>query len=524
MRKITLFLMSLFLTVGAMAQTFSEPKVGRLYKIKGDSQSRPWVTANTNSSGSVSVSANEADAAIFEKTANGFKAVSTGKYLGYTGGKFTYSTTEITVELVNTGSQANNQGKYAIRSGGNWMYNNNTDGIVHESDAWLDIERLWGFIEVPRTYTRISDFEAKRTNSTVYALKTPRSPLYFNTTHNELAGYWTSSSDGMRGDMADATSTAQQFAFLRTENTDEGMYYMYSVEGQCFINTLGKKSDAPIAIAYFEDKDDKDNSGRVGLKLYLGTTGNNVINVTYWNNNSAGGVHYNDNSESDAGNVYELIASYDEVDLSEAMKLINAYENPYKLNVTDAGWATLFLDYNAQIPDFVGEDAGAYIITGVKEGNWLQLVKVTGVLPANTGILVKADAKEGGYTFNYAAVATANVEENLLEGTVTSELVEGAAYVLGYAEKTNELVFGKAKLTDGSFFNNANKAYLPANALPANAASSASLRFDFGGTTAIEEVEIEATETVIYDLTGRRVNEITKAGVYIINGKKILVK
>ena len=53
---------------------------------------------------------------------------------------------------------------------------------------------------------------------------------------------------------------------------------------------------------------------------------------------------------------------------------------------------------------------------------------------------------------------------------------------------------------------------------------SASLRFDFGGTTAIEEVETEAAETVIYDLTGRRVNEITKAGVYVVNGKKILVK
>ena len=148
MRKFTLFIASFFLAVGAMAQTFVEPVTGKYYKIKGDSQSLPWVTANTNSSGSVAVSANEADAAVFEKTANGFKAVSTGKYLGYTGGKFGYSNTEITVELVNTGSQANSEGKYAIKSGGNWMYNNNTDGIVHESSAWLELERLWGFIEV----------------------------------------------------------------------------------------------------------------------------------------------------------------------------------------------------------------------------------------------------------------------------------------------------------------------------------------------------------------------------------------
>ena len=148
MRKFTLFIASLFLALGAMAQTFVAPVTGGYYKIKGDSQSHPWVTANTNSSGSVAVSANESDAAVFEKTANGFKAISTGKYLGYSGGKYTYSDTEITVELVNTGSQANSEGKYAIKSGNNWMYNNNTDGIVHESTAWLDIERLWGFIEV----------------------------------------------------------------------------------------------------------------------------------------------------------------------------------------------------------------------------------------------------------------------------------------------------------------------------------------------------------------------------------------
>ena len=519
MRKITLFLMSLFLTVGAMAQTFSEPQVGRLYKIKGDSGSHPWVTANTNSSGSVSVSANEAEAAVFEKTANGFKAVSTGKYLGYANGKYTYSTTEIAVELVNTGSQANDQGKYAIRSGNNWMYNNNTDGIVHESSQWLDLPRLWGFIEVPRTYTRINDFESDRTNSKVYAVKSRRSPLYFNTEHNELAGYWTAENSALKGDEANPSATAQQFAFLRTDKTPAGMYYMYSVEGNCFIKEKGLKSDSPIACVSFTNVTDKDDANHLGLKIKIGTTGDNVINVTYWNNNSAGGVRYNTNNESDAGNVYELIASYDEVDLSEAMKLINAYENPYTLAVTNAGWATLFLDYNAAIPSGVD----AYIVTGLKEDNWLNLVEVENVLPANTGVLV--NASEGSYTFSYSTTAaTTDCRDNKLEGSVTVTDVEGAAYVLGYAEETNELVFGKAKLTDGSFRNNANKAYLPAGALPANVALSASLRFDFGGTTAIEEVETEAAETVIYDLTGRRVNEITKAGVYIINGKKTLVK
>ena len=42
--------------------------------------------------------------------------------------------------------------------------------------------------------------------------------------------------------------------------------------------------------------------------------------------------------------------------------------------------------------------------------------------------------------------------------------------------------------------------------------------------TAIDGVEAEAENAVTYDLTGRRVNEIVKGGIYIINGKKVLVK
>ena len=44
-------------------------------------------------------------------------------------------------------------------------------------------------------------------------------------------------------------------------------------------------------------------------------------------------------------------------------------------------------------------------------------------------------------------------------------------------------------------------------------------------TTGIEDVKGENGEVkAIYDLTGRQVNEITKAGIYIVNGKKVLVK
>ena len=42
--------------------------------------------------------------------------------------------------------------------------------------------------------------------------------------------------------------------------------------------------------------------------------------------------------------------------------------------------------------------------------------------------------------------------------------------------------------------------------------------------TAIDGIEAENGEKVIYDLTGRRIENITDAGIYIVNGKKVLVK
>ena len=42
--------------------------------------------------------------------------------------------------------------------------------------------------------------------------------------------------------------------------------------------------------------------------------------------------------------------------------------------------------------------------------------------------------------------------------------------------------------------------------------------------TGIKDVQTEAAPKGIYDLTGRRINEITKPGIYVVNGKKLLVK
>jgi hypothetical protein len=71
----------------------------------------------------------------------------------------------------------------------------------------------------------------------------------------------------------------------------------------------------------------------------------------------------------------------------------------------------------------------------------------------------------------------------------------------------------------------ANKAYLMVPAEKAQGVKSYSLRFEGEGTTGVEEVKTEnGNVKAIYDLTGRRVENVTAPGIYIVGGKKVLVK
>ena len=186
----------------------------------------------------------------------------------------------------------------------------------------------------------------------------------------------------------------------------------------------------------------------------------------------------------------------------------------HTLTVTEDGWATLFLGFNAEIP----EGVEAYTVTAVNSG-WVSLTQVTGVLPSNQGVIIKAPA--GDYKFFYEETATADVTGNLLEGTLFNRNINEEAYVLG--EVGDVVGLYKAKMTDGVWLNNANKAYLPASAVPNK--SAAFYGFDWEGTTGISEVKGESGNVKgIYDLTGRRVEAITAPGIYIIDGVKVLVK
>lgn len=189
------------------------------------------------------------------------------------------------------------------------------------------------------------------------------------------------------------------------------------------------------------------------------------------------------------------------------------WEPPYTLNVTDARWATLYLDKSVKIP----EDVTCYVISAVTAES-ATLTKVTGVLPANTGAIVNADAGE----YEFAVTEGSVTVESLLLGTTKNEYINEEAYVLGMVDGVVGLY--KAEMNDGKFLNNANKAYLLASEVP-TAQGTKALKFRFDDqTTGINGVTTGKKPEVIFDLYGRKVNNATAPGLYIINGKKVMVK
>lgn len=135
------------------------------------------------------------------------------------------------------------------------------------------------------------------------------------------------------------------------------------------------------------------------------------------------------------------------------------------------------------------------------------------VLPANTPVLLQAD-EAGEKTFAPAAYVAH--ENTGFSGTLAATTVDAAnVYIL--AKDGKAVKFCKLNATNNKV--NANKAYLTLTVAGANA-----LNFDFGGvTTGIENaVADKANNAPIYDLSGRRVMNAVKGGIYIQNGKKFV--
>ncbi|MBO7068947.1 MAG: bacterial Ig-like domain-containing protein [Bacteroidaceae bacterium] len=161
----------------------------------------------------------------------------------------------------------------------------------------------------------------------------------------------------------------------------------------------------------------------------------------------------------------------------------------------------------------VGSDGTVKAYTGQITDNYLSLTEVEGTIPAKTPVILKG--APGTYFFEIGGNA-AEVGENDLKGTF-EEIDAVGKYVL--AKPEGEQV-GFYQAESGTIA--AGKAYLE---VPD---ASGIKVFYFGGESAtginaIDNEQLTIDNAAIYNLSGQRVSKAQK-GIYIINGKKVLVK
>ncbi len=179
--------------------------------------------------------------------------------------------------------------------------------------------------------------------------------------------------------------------------------------------------------------------------------------------------------------------------------------------------------FSAPFPTVVPEGVAAYEITGKRSAESAEYISCNVLaeegkaIPANTGVLLVSSESQASVTMLPATTeAAATPNDNLLvatgaEGTTVGDEVN--AYIL--ANKNETVAFYLLSETNRTIA--ANKAYL------ANLPAGAVLKLNFGALTGIEGIEAaDADNAPVYDLSGRKVANPVKGGIYVKNGKKII--
>ena len=209
----------------------------------------------------------------------------------------------------------------------------------------------------------------------------------------------------------------------------------------------------------------------------------------------------------------------------------NITENEITVKMPDAGYATF---YSAQSAYSLPRNLSAQVVTNASDNKLTYKTiadgSVSGVIPVGTPVMLVSDNKQAGtYTLTSTESKVSYSGTNLLRGSdePTTSIGDGYHYKLSYGQSGSNLsnVFGWywGAQNGAPFQIEGHKAWL---VVPKS--SSSTRGFAIGGeATGIEMVSgddnVEA-DAVYYDLQGRRVTKPTVKGVYIKNGKKVMVK
>ena len=195
-----------------------------------------------------------------------------------------------------------------------------------------------------------------------------------------------------------------------------------------------------------------------------------------------------------------------------------------KSKISDLNYSTLYYgNENLVVPPYV--TATAYSVNG----NKLQAVKTYNtddVIPAETGVVLYSE-KGNTYKFDITNEIGEPATGNMLRGSDEAQTTTGGDryYMLSLnADKDPSSVgFYYAKANGAAFTNGAHKAYLALSAAQAKAFS-----YPFNETDGIETITNEhhkTTNGIWYTIDGKRLSgQPTRKGVYIVDGKKMIIK
>ncbi len=187
----------------------------------------------------------------------------------------------------------------------------------------------------------------------------------------------------------------------------------------------------------------------------------------------------------------------------------------FNVKIGNTKWATLASD---QILDFDGMDITANIVSNYDATEKTITVSPLTEVPAGTPILVNGEA--GVYSVPVLASTTATVSTNyLVRGTGASvTAATGTATRFVMVASGTDAVF--KKIGSNSPTITTSKAYLEIPAV----VSAHELTMAFGDdVTGIKNIKVGSEDNVYYNLNGQRVLYPTK-GLYIVNGKKVIIK
>ena len=288
---------------------------------------------------------------------------------------------------------------------------------------------------------------------------------------------------------SNVSNANQIFTFVPA--TNNGEYYMYNPNYDLYLGKLTARETEPIVT---------NNKAEAGIwKVESKPNGISMpINV---NRASGGldGLHL-------AGDNVRLVPWNSTSDASQwYIELVT--EVP--VAVPAAGYTTANLPFAVKMP----EGMKAYVaVEPVMVDDVLcmyieEIAVDDAVVPGNTPVILAAQA--GTYMLQFVNTEVSAPAGGAWKGTLRAATVNGASYTLSgdkFVRKSNASV-------------SANQAYYVA----ALDAATLPIALENGGETGIDDVEGADGKGVFYDLSGRRVSK-PESGIYVLNGKKVLVK